>query len=289
MATHEIYNRFAKWFSNKQDWVKFNWWQTSFNMPIPNLFQSMWVYTTTEWYLNSIWEATTFNLSWFDPGWEILAVNSVFTMTWPFAWWIVNLKQTWRNTFGNVMFTNGPYTSLFPSLSSWYWSFTQLLSNQWIAAWEVDRSWTYSLTLDITWAYTASQTSYVDFTNVPSLPTYTPWMIWVEWNKLCWTSANWHMHKMTWILTASPWATPGALWIEWDYLYWIWSWWWKIRWQYNIRQRSSSFWNGPSPWVVSWQTPWMIWMDSNFWSEHIWYISANGYKWINNSWLDPYA
>lgn len=258
-------------------------------MPVKNIFDNNSIYTETEWMLNAIGEATSFDLSWFDAGWEIVAANTVFTLYWPFGWWVINVSQTWKNPSGTTIFTNGPIWVSFPSLTAWQWSSTQIASNQWVASWEVYVDWTYQLVATATWAYSDSNTFNVVFTNVPSVSTYTPGMTWVEWNNLRWSSWNWHLHTMVWTLVSSPWATPGMIWIEWDYIMWIWSGWSKYRWQYNFRQFASAFSNGPSPAVISWQTPWYMWMDQNFWYEHIWYIAADGYKWINPSWENPYA
>jgi hypothetical protein len=32
-----------------------------------------------------------------------------------------------------------------------------------------------------------------------------------------------------------------------------------------------------------------MWMDNQFWWEHIWYIASDWTKWIFNSWEDPYV
>ena len=140
-----------------------------------------------------------------------------------------------------------------------------------------------------TGAYTDTTNFPVTFTNVPSVSTYTPGMTWVEWNNLRWSSANWHLHTMVGTAVANPAATPWFIWIEWNYIYWIGSDWQKYRWQYNFQQFWSAFSNWPSPTTVSWATAWMIWMDSNFWYEHIGYIASDWTKWINNSWENPYA
>lgn len=287
MAFMVISNHFAKGFSNKASWTAFNWWKTSFNMPVRNIFDNNSIYTETEWMLNAIDEATSFDLSWFEAWWEIIAASTVFTLYWPFAWWLINVSQTWKNTLWWTMFTNSMNVN-FPALTSAQWSSAQSASNQWVASWEVNVDWTYQLVAAASWAYSDSATFNVYFSNVPSVATYTPGMIWVEWNNLRWSSANWHLHTMIGLAVASPSATPGMIWVEWDYIMWIWSDWNKYRWQFNFRQFASAFSNGPSPTVVSWQTPWYVWMDSNFWYEHIWYIAADGYKWINPSWINPY-
>lgn len=289
MAFMTMSNHFAKAFTNKTSGTKFTWWKTSFNMPVRNIFDNNSTYTETEGMLNATGEATSFDLSWFEAWWEIIAASSVYTLYGPFAGGTINLSQVWKNPWGTTIFSNGPVAVAFPSLSAASWSSYQLASNQGVASWEVASSGTYSLDMVATGAYTDTTNFPVTFTNVPSVSTYTPGMIWVEWNDLRWSSANWHLHTMVWTLISSPSATPWYIWVEWDYIMWIGSGGGKYRGQYNFRQFASAFSNGPSPTVVSGATPGYWWMDSNFWYEHIWYIAADGYKWINNSWENSYA
>lgn len=288
MAYAIITNHFAQGFANKASGTKFTWWKTSFNMPVRNIFDNSSIYDEYEWMLDSYWEGTSFDLSGFEAWWEVVWASTVFTLYWPFAWWTLTFNQAWKNTLGTTIFSSG-WSAVFPSLATaTNWSSYQLISNQWVASWEIDTSWTYNLEANITWAFTATDTFWVTFSNVPSVATYTPWMVWIEGNNLRWSSANWHLHTMVWTVVWTPWTTPWYCWIEWDYIMWIWSSGNKYRGQYNFRQFWSASINWPSPAVVSGQTPWMVWMDSNFWYEHIWYIAQDGYKWINNSWENPY-
>lgn len=290
MATMTLTNHVAKAFANKTTGTKFTWWKTSFNMPVRNIFDSSATYTETEWALNATWEATSFDCSGFEAGWEAVAANSVFTIYWPFAWWTINCIQTWKNASSTTTFTNSA-AIVFPSLAwAWDWSSYQLASNQGIAAWEIDSDQTFTIVASTTWAFTTSQTDSITFTNVPdTATTYTTGATWIQWNDLRWSSANWHLHTMAGTAVANPGATPWFLWVEWNYIYWIGSDWQKYRWQYNFQQFGSAFSNWPSPATVSWETAWMTWMDNNFWYEHIGYIASDWTKWINNSWEDPYV
>ena len=282
-------NRVAKAFTNKTSWTKMTWWKTSFNMPVPNIFDDNTTYTETEGMITSTGEATSFDLSWYEAWWEVVAANSVFTLYWPFAWWVINCTQAWKNAGWTTTFTqtNSP---TFPSLAAWFWSSIQLASNQWVAAWEIDSDQTFTINATTTWGFTASQIDNITFTNVPDTSTtYTPGMTWIQWNDLRWSSANWHLHTMVGTAVANPWATAGMMWIEWNYIYWIGTDWQKYRWTYNFQQFWSAFSGWPSPATVSWATAWMTWMDNNFGYEHIGYIASDGTKWINNSWENPYA
>lgn len=289
MAFMVLTNHFAKAFTNKTSGTKMTWWKTSFNMPVRNIFDNNSTYTETEGMLNATGEATSFDLSGFEAWWEVISASSVYTLYGPFAGGTINLTQTWKNPGGTTIFSNGPVAVSFPSLSAASWGSYQLASNQWVASWEIAASGTYSLDMVATGAYTDTVNFPVTFTNVPSVSTYTTGMMWIEWNNLRWSSANWHLHTMVGTAVANPAATPWFLWIEWNYIYWIGSDWQKYRWQYNFQQFGSAFSNWPSPATVSWETAGMIWMDSNFWYEHIGYIASDWTKWINNSWDNPYV
>jgi len=292
MASITITNHVAKGFSNKTSGTKFTWWKTSFNMPVPNIFDNNTSFNDTEWMLNAIWEATSFDCTWFEAWWETVALNSVFTIYWPFAWWVVNCKQEWKNALWTVTWTANSNVT-YPSITAWNYSFSQRVYNQWIASWEIDSAQTFTVVWTMSWAISWSQTNSITFTNVPNTSTtYTPWMLWVEWTDLRFTSANWHIHTVLWnSLGYVDTAKAGMVWIDTadNLVRWIATNGYKYAGKYNFQQFWSSFSNGPSPAVVSWQSPWYIWMDNNFWSEHIWYIANDWYKWIFPSGENPYA
>jgi len=292
MATMTITNNVAKGFSNKTSWTKMTWFWTSFNMPVTNIFDNNSSYSETEGMLNSIWWATSFDLSWFQNGWEICAVSTVITVHWPYAWWIIPIRQVWKNPAWTNYFINWDYSFNCPYLADAIaWSSSQIASNTWLASWEVYTSGTYKVYWIADWWWFSQNTeTSISMTNVPSIvESYTPWMIWVEWNDLRWTSANSHIHTRNWVSYWSVWTQYNwKIWIDWSNVFWVW-WWTKYGAPYNFRQFASAFSNWPSPTVVSWQTPWMFWMDSNFWYEHIGYIASDWYKNIFPSWSNPYA
>lgn len=49
-------------------------------MPVKNIFDGNTTVTETEGLLNAIGEATSFDLTGFDAGWEAIAASSVFTL-----------------------------------------------------------------------------------------------------------------------------------------------------------------------------------------------------------------
>lgn len=250
------------------------------------------IYIETEWMLNSVWSATSFDMTWFQPWWEILVCDTVFTINWPFAWWTCYISQVWKKPDGTTIFTNWPYTKYYPSLGSWEWSWNQIVSNQWFADWEVNVNGLYTMTATITWAISQTDIFPFTITNCPSITIYTPWMMWIEWNNLMFVSANWHIHTVYWnSLGYVDTAKSGMFWIDTadNLVRWIWANGYKYAGKYNFKQFWSSFSNWPSPTVVSWQTPWYLWADSNFWYEHIWYIANDWYKWIFPSGWNPYC
>jgi hypothetical protein len=290
MATMTITNNIWKWFQNKTSWTRMIWWKISFNMPVKNIFDNGSTYTETEWMLNTLNSSTSYDLSGFQLWWEICACNSVFTIYWPYAWWTVTLRQVWKNPAWTNYFINWDYNISFPALSSWYWSSYQLASNTWCASWEVWVDGTYQVYwIAVGWWFSQNTPTNITITNCPSINTYTPWMLWIEWAELKWISANWHLHSITGTSVANVGTSYNwALWIDWTNVYWVGNWY-EYYANYTFRQFASAFSNWPSPWIVSWQTPWFFWMDSNFGYEHIWYIASDGYKYILPSWENAYA
>lgn len=67
--------------------------------------------------LNAIGEATSFDLTGFEAGWEVIAASTVFTLYGPFAGGTVTVSQTWKDTTGATIFTNSANVS-FPSFGS---------------------------------------------------------------------------------------------------------------------------------------------------------------------------
>ena len=287
MATLTITNTIAKCFKNKATWRTMNWWKTSFNMPVPKIFEKKSIYTETEWQLDAQWAWTSFDLSWFQLWWEAIAWNSVATVHWPFGWWEILISQRWKHPDWSTMFSNDAYVDLDPVANKESWTLAQIVSNQWVTEWEINQNGTYKLITTVTWAITWARTTNITITWCPAMWEYEPWYMWVEWNDLRWVSANWHLHRMYWELYASLWASPWYIWVQWEHLIWTWSDGNAYRPKYNFKQFASIFSNWAN-WSVSWKQPWYLWMDNEFWFEHISYISEFGDKWLCNSWANPY-
>lgn len=302
MATATTYNRFCKGVINNNSGIRMTWWKTSFNMPVPDIFSNGAWWVEWSWIFTYLWTDISFDLSGFEAWWEILAWFSWFNLHWPFSWGNITLTQTWKNTSGGVMFQN-TWTYNFPTLSdSTAWHEVILGSNQWVASWEVNSAGTYKLEVSMVWSWINRTDIYnLYITNVPSVATYTPWMVWVEWDLLWYTSASGHRHKISGNVNGSVSSSnAGKLWCSdaSDDIFWIGSWWIK---NYSnsgatnylrrtVRQIAST-WSNWAPWqVFAWTSKaWMMWMDNEFWQEHIAFIGKSWYKELLFSGNYPYT
>ena len=150
-----LYNKFAKWIENNVSWTQMTWWKINFNMPTPNLWDdtSGWIFWNWVWPFIYHWEATSFDLTWFNNWWELIVAIS--TLRWEEnEWWWADhtFSQTWKDTLWDVMFTNSSIINLYNPWE-WYAAETQTWSNQWIAPWEVNWNWVYTCTVAISWSY----------------------------------------------------------------------------------------------------------------------------------------
>ena len=289
-----LYNRFAKWVENNSSWVQMTWWKTNFNMPVPDLWgdTSWWV----EWAWPFIyhWQATSFDLSWFNNWWELLvAISWLHRENWEWTWNTHTLKQSWRNPINDIMFEN---VINFTYETTWAseWKERQLWSNQWVAPWEVSSNWVYSCVVSVSWPDLNLSTTYsFTITWHPGFSGYeTPGYIWVEWTDLCYISANGFIHRITWTSEWNVWASSA--WHIWTnnsviapVLYYIDQSWEKRTTPWNLQQFPSSFSNWPTS-TVSWQTPWYLYADNEFWWTHLSHIWWDGYKYLLWDWHYPY-
>ena len=281
MATLSINNQFAKGFKNKTSGTKMVWWKTNFNMPVPNIFDNNTAFTQVEWMLDPLEEATTFDLSWYNQGWEIIAAATIFVITWEILNpWLVTVEQKWKKPNWTVMFTNSINWTINPQ-SSLDWQWYQIASNQWLAPWEVDVSWTYTLETSMSWVYNMNKTFNVTFTNVPAFTWYQdPWYMWVEGDNLKYVSANWFIHTVEW---TNIWAVGWELWSVWiepsNNIHYINDSWDNNIAPWKIEQFASAFSNWPTE-SVSWQSPWYLYADNQFWWTHLSYIWDDGKKYL---------
>jgi len=286
-----IYNKFAKGFKNNSSGTQMTWWKTNFNMPVPNIFDDNSNYQKDTWMLTALEEWTTFDLTWFRQWWEVIAASSVFTIDWPYSNWTINLYQTWYKPDWTKMFTNWPYSWNPWNVDSWYWISYQIVSNQWVAPWEVDVDWDYTCKVYTTWWIEQESNFNVTLNNVPEFTWYnTNWNLWVEWEQLCYTWDNWFVHKMDWAIINSDATEAGYIYTDTDVdnrLVYSTEWWNTRTPLRNIKQFASSFSNW-APWEVSWKQPWYLYADAEFWHTHLSHIAWDWYKYLIWDWHDPY-
>lgn len=283
MATVSITNHVCKGARNVNDNAMMTWWQTSFNMPVPYLFGWTW----SEWWpFQYYWESTSFDLTWFQPGWEICANFSLVHIVWPSAGGPIVLHQWWTRPDWTVIYKQDFPIDL-PPLVSWQWYEYIWWSNQWFAEWEINASGNYTCQVWVDWVEYGRNDVGITFSNVPSISTADPWYMWVEYDNLHWVSANWHKHTIYWNSVSVVWSQyNGSIWVEWNDVCWVWNWT-KYRSKYNFKQFQSTWWWSTT--AVWWKTPWYFWMDNEFWFEHIWYIAWDTWKYLFPSWANPYA
>lgn len=283
----DIFQRCAKWFENKDDpSIDFVWYWSNFNMPVPDLPQGS--ITKTEWFTNAISEQYTYDLSWFRYWWEILAADSVVVVEDESAIDIV-IKEERIHKDWSTMFTTNSWTLSIPD-TTWTdpkWYTLQIMSNQWLAPWEIDQDGTYSyktIVEDTGWNILASKTTNFDIINTPNFPLYKlEGYMRINWTILHYTDANWFEWKIEWDFVSVPSSSiKWAVWIDhasgWKgELHYIDEDWDERKVPWHVQQFDSSFSNWPTK-TVSGETPGYFWVDDEFWQTHIWIIMNDGYK-----------
>lgn len=289
-----FYNRFCKWVTNINSWTQMSWRKTNFNMPVPNLYDDTTWWVSWAWVFTYHETNTTFDLAWFNYWWEVI-VAATWIHWEDLEWWDANhtFTQTWKDTLWATIFTNSrtifmdtPWVGL--------WQEEQLLSNQWVAPWEINISWTYTLTASVSWPTHNFSTDFnVDFTSVPAFPWYKdPWYIWIEGTWLHYIWSDWFEHNIVWDNLWASWWDTWALWIndsliDTELLYTdstgI-----KRTNDWYIEQFPSSFSNGATT-SVSWQTAGYVYIDTEFWDCHISYIANDWKKYLVWDWNYPYV
>lgn len=285
-----INNWVAKWVQNRNNWLIMNFWRSNFNMPVPNITDNtIWV----DWYWPVTYNApaTSFDLTWFVPWLETLCCSSVWHWDWPLVW-TAYLNQRFKNPSWTVTF-QWPNNYAFPlNIAAWNWYWVFWIFNQWVASWEIWTNWTYVLEAFSTWTWACSTTTNISITNCPSVSTtWTPWMIYVDWNYLAFVNYNNFLHRILWTDLWDVWWTPGMMWMDNSSdLHWIDSSWHDRKISWKIQQFASSFSNWATSSIYAWtQHAWKIWVDAEFWYTHLWYIWTNWYKYLTWAWDYPYV
>ena len=287
-----LYNRFCKWVKNNNSWTQMTWWKTNFNMPVTDIWDDTSSWSSWSWVFTYYWTATSFSLSWFNNGWE--AIVWISWLHWSdLEWWNANhtFSQTWKDTLWATIFVNSATAFLqTPWVGSWLEY--QLWSNQGVAPWEINWNWTYTCTVAVSWPnINLSTDDTFVITNYPWFTTYkTPWYMWVEWNNLSYVSANWFVHKINW---TDLWDVSATPWYFWEnssispYVNYIDTSWHKRTPPWNLEQFAST-WSNWATSAISWQTPWYIYADNEFWLTHLSHIWYDWKKYLIWDAHDPY-
>ena len=290
--THNV----AKGVRNLNNGNVMTWWKTNFNMPVPYLFD--WSGNQEGGPLSYYGKATSFDLSGFNPGWELVGFFCIWHWDGPISG-AAYLSSKWRDRYGSTMFYCANSAYLYLNVASGYWSEYMYGCNQGVAGWEIDSSGNYSVQSWSTGAGSIStKTTTITFSNVPSTSSSggESGHIWIEGNDLCYIDAI-NNDSSTWKQTMvgvkgsyKDVAKAGALWIGTNnYLHWIGNDGYEYLAEWRIQQYASTWSNGPT----NEQHPGTsykgyMWVDNEFGQTHLAYIGYNGYKFLAGSGQYPY-
>jgi len=268
------------------------WWKTNFNMPVPNLWSGSWVEGRGP--VMFYGAGTSFNLSGFLPGWELVAFFCGWHWDGPVSG-TTYLYSQWLDSVGSVMWYCANGLSVNLNLAADYWQEHMYACNQGVAGWEVDVSGTYKCRSWSTGVQAmGNQDTSVTFSNVPSTTqmssTYTGG-VWVEGNDLCYVCGNRWKHNMEGDSQGYVGTTySGAIWIDTSYyLHWVGADGNNYRAKWRIKQFASTWTNGPTGETYAGATySGSIWVDTEFGYTHLAYIAGDGYKYLAGSGHYPY-
>lgn len=295
MANRMIH-RVAKGVQNRNNSNIMSWWKTNFNMPVPDVSDNIvWVqdYGPCTYYN----EATSFDLTGFFPGWEVVAYFTIWHWDGPCSG-TANLTSSWRDTDGSLMFVCANGINYDIDLGSGDWTEYWGGCNTGVAGWEIDVAGNYKVRSEATGAggvAIAQKETTIAFSNVPSttqLGSDKPGYIWVEGNNLCFICANRWKHiiigdQISYVDTAKA----GYMWIDTNNtLKWIGANGYKYGVKWRIKQFASTWSNGASGEVFAGTAKkGMIWVDNEFGWTHLSYIGNDGYKYLVGSGNSPYT
>jgi hypothetical protein len=271
------------------------WWKTNFNMPIPQIYDGVWDDAGETGPLAYNGNATSFDLSGFSPGYEVVAFFCLWHWDGPVSG-ITYLYSQWRNYDDELMFNcaNGFAVNL--NISPGYWSGYIWGCNQGVCGWEIDANGDYVVRSWATGAGAIStKNTTITFSNVPDtteLASSKAGYIWVEGNNLCYICANLWKHTIVGTdLGAVGTGYKGALWIDTsNLLHWVGN----DGHNYVVKwaiQQFASTWSGSATGEVNAGTSkkGYIWVDNEYGWTHLSYIGYNGYKWLVGAGNNPYT
>lgn len=278
---------------------KHTFWKTNFNMPVENIFGDTTTWTRYNGPVTHGSPGTSFNVSGFSPGFEIVVFSSIWdwentggspvTIS-------ANLYSKWVDTDNSTTIAQGLNGYVFSySLPASSWIELIASYNIGLASWEIDENSTYYTKSNATGTHSIPEVSTgITFSNVPSvtqLGTSKKGYIWVEGNDLCFVNANQWKHTIigTFVSSLPGTSKAGYMWIDTNNLHWVGADGNDYRAPWKVKQFASYFSNSATgATYAGTDKAGFIWVDNEFGSTHLAYIAVDGYKYLCGSGDDPY-
>lgn len=293
---------------------KFTFYKTNFNMPVPNVFDSVYNPATMRYNGNATFltETTTYDLTGFVPGYEICVGESVFDIENNSGSPVSGTAYMYQRWTAPTVLTDpastlvkGPWATAFPySLPAGYYTTVWYAINIGIRGsiggdnGEVQTSATYHFRASLEEPLNSTvATAYTDvvFSNCPAvtqLGSTHEGYIWVEGNNLCYVNSYQWKHTIVGIdLGLGVVGAAGYLWLDTtDIINWIGTNGhnYVIPW---LKKQFASFFTGSSTGTTyaGATKKGYFWVDNEFGNTHLAYIASDGYKYLCGAGDNPYA
>lgn len=300
-----INNWIAEGVQNRNNGEIMHFWRSNFNMPVPNIFLGIpnWVdgYGPVTYYN----PATSFNLSGFVGGLEIVLFVAVWHWDGPLVG-TTYLNLTWNRPDGSVIFWGANNFAVSLNIPSGYWSGYFWAINTGVAPWEVMSSANYSARSWSTGLDPITNNTTITFSNTPSAARVSgsshQGYIWVEGNFLSIANCGGGYDSYggtgygAWIhgingTSLGGSGTPGYIWVNTSNdLCFVDGSGTPCKVPWKIKQFASYFSNGATSTVYAGTSnAGKIWMDNEYGQTHIAYIGYDGYKYICGAGDYPYT
>lgn len=300
-----INNWISQGVQNINNGLIMKFWRSNFNMPVQNILLGTpnWVdgYGPVTYYN----PATSFNISGFVGGLEIVLFTAVWHWDGPLSGYTY-LNTSWNRPDGSVMFRGLYNYALNLSIPAGYWSGYFQMINTGAAPWEVATSGTYSARAWSTGLDPSTNYTNITFSNTPNVSRISgsshQGYIWVDGLYLSITNAGggydtysgsgygaWVHNILGTAIGGS--GGPGYIWVDTNNdLCFINGYGSACKVPWKIKQFASYFSNGATSTVYAGtNNAGKIWMDNEYGQTHIAYIGYDGYKYICGAGDYPYS